>query len=180
MPPAARSESTSGPRTTAAASVTHGLRRTSASAWWPRLTGITPDDVPEEEQQSYYDAVANQLLIWLKAVGIAKYCCYVDHQVVAAQFMLESGYGTSAAAKKKSNLGGIMSKGKPATYQNNTAFYDSYLKNIVKHWPKACGKWGEDYIKELQAPPMPLRYCQTPGVDYVHEVMEIYDKWGSE
>jgi len=120
------------------------------------------------------------LLIWLKAVGIAKYCCYVDHQVVAAQFMLESGYGTSAAAKKKSNLGGIMSKGKPATYQNNTAFYDSYLKNIVKHWPKACGKWGEDYIKELQAPPMPLRYCQTPGVDYVHEVMEIYDKWGSE
>jgi hypothetical protein len=52
--------------------------------------------------------------------------------VMLAQASLESGYGTSSAAKKKNNFFGVMSGNTTATFSNPKSAFDKYIELFNK------------------------------------------------
>ena len=117
-----------------------------------------------------------QFKIWQQIYG-KTFCCDVDAYTAAAQWMTESGFGTDPNAQANNNLGGLMLKNKLINYGNLQSFYKSYMYNIKKHWPSACGKKGKEYYTALQSSAEPYDQTFKNPLKSVDNYMKVYSQY---
>ena len=118
----------------------------------------------------------NQFQAWRSA----NKCCNLDVCTLISQWMYESNWGRSAAARGK-NLGGITGKGSSGStgnfrkYNGFSEFYDDYTKLICNapRYRNAVGKKGQAYVDALKS----AGYDATDS-NYGNNVMGIHRQLG--
>jgi len=143
----------------------------------------TPDDpanpannASRQQREQFARDIMNQFQVWRNA----NKCCNLDLCTLVSQWMYESNWGRSAAARGK-NLGGITGKGPNGStgnfrkYDGFSEFYDDYKKLIcnASRYRNAIGKKGQTYVDALKA----AGYDATDP-NYANNVMQIYRQLG--
>ncbi len=131
-----------------------------------------------KDREKFAREIMDQFNSWRNANN----CCNLDTCTLASQWMYESNWGRSPAAKGK-NLGGIGGSGPAGStgsfkkYNNFSEFYQDYSNLICKsqRYNNAPGKKGKDYIDAVKG----AGYDATDK-NYSKNVMAIYKQLGCQ
>jgi RHS repeat-associated protein len=144
--------------------------------------GVPPDPAnPDNEadkktREQFARAIMNQFQAWKNK----NKCCDLDLCTLISQWMYESNWGRSPAARGK-NLSGITGKGPEGStgnfrkYKEFPQFYQDYTELVCKatRYKDAIGKKGQGYVDALKK----AGYDATDA-NYGNNVMQIYKQLG--